>query len=104
MAVELVGREDAHRAHQPQRDRQVVMAALLVEIGRREIDRDPLDRKGEPDRGERGPHPLAALGDRLVGQADEEEGADATPKMDLNIDIDDVDAEERDGADARVHG
>src|SRR5215207_7930019 len=39
-AVERIRRDCADRGHQAQRDRQVVMAAFLRQIGRREIDGD----------------------------------------------------------------
>src|SRR3546814_11177533 len=53
-----------HRTEQRERDRQVVMRALLGQVGGRQIDRDPLGRQREADGGERRATPLAAFGDR----------------------------------------
>ncbi len=70
---QLLGIGHPHRREQRERDRQVVVAALLGQVGRRQVDRDDLRRQREAHRGERRVHPLAALVDRLVGQADDVE-------------------------------
>ncbi len=67
----------ADRGHQAKRDRQVVMAALLGQIGGREVDRDPSRRQGEPGSDHRRAHSLARLRNRLVGKADDGEGRHA---------------------------
>ena len=53
------------------------MTSFLGEIGGSEIDGDALRRKPETDRVKRSANTLAALGDCLVGKADEGEGRDA---------------------------
>ncbi len=70
VALHRIRRHGAHADQQAERDRQVEMAALLGEIGRREVDRDALGRQAEAHRAERAPDPLARFGDRLVGQPD----------------------------------
>ena len=49
------------------------MRAFLGQVGGRQVDRDPLGRQRQADRGQRGADPLAAFGHRLVGQADDDE-------------------------------
>jgi hypothetical protein len=39
-AIERVGRNGADRRHQPKRNRKIIMAAFLGQIGRRQIDGD----------------------------------------------------------------
>ena len=73
-AVERVGRNGADRRHHRERDRQVVVAALLRHVGRREVDRDALGRKGEARGDQRRAHPLARFAHRLVAEADDGEG------------------------------
>ncbi len=77
------------------------MAALLEEVGGREIDDHPLGRQRETHGGEGGAHPLARLADRLVGQADDQEGRE--PRRDLHLDLDRhrLDPGKREGGDAR---
>jgi len=48
-------------------------------------------------------HALAAFADRFVGQPDHGEGGRSGRHPHLNVDLDDVDALERDGVDARNH-
>jgi hypothetical protein len=73
-AVERVGRNGADRRHHRERDRQVVMAAFLWHVGWREVDGDPLRRKGKARGDQRRAHPLARFAYRLVAQADDGEG------------------------------
>ena len=77
VGVERVGGDRADRRHHAERDRQVVVAALLRQIGGREIDGDALGRQRQPRGGERRAHPLARFADRLVGEADDVEGDEA---------------------------
>ena len=51
-AVERIGRQDAHDDHQGERDRQVVVAAFLGKVGRRQVGDDPPAGQGEADHGE----------------------------------------------------
>jgi len=72
------------------------VAALLGQVGWGEVDGDPCPRQPEPDRVQRIAHPLATLGDRLVGQADDREVM--LSRCDLNFDLNRprLDADERD--------
>jgi hypothetical protein len=54
-----------------ERDRQVVVAAFLGQVGRRQIDGELLRRHRQARRVQRRLNPLAAFGHRLVCQADE---------------------------------
>jgi len=73
----FIARDRANRGHQAKRDGKVVVTSFLGEIGGSEIDGDALRRKPETDRVKRSANTLAALGDCLVGKADEGEGRDA---------------------------
>ena len=73
IALDGVGRDGAHRHHHGERDRQVEVAALLGQVGGREVDRDVLEGQAEADGVQRVAHALAALRHRLVGQADDGE-------------------------------
>ena len=68
VVAERVARDRPDHGHQAERDRQVVVAALLGEIGGREVDGDPpaapTPRRSAPST------PLQRLGDRLFRQAD----------------------------------
>ena len=96
-----VGRQHAHDHQEGERDRQVVVAALLGEVGRRQVHGDPPRRQGEAHGGERRPHPLAALGHGLVGQAHDGEGGQARAHLDLDVDLGDLEPDERDASGAR---
>ena len=79
------------------------MAALLGQVGRRKVDRDPLGGAGAPARGnERRADPLARFRYGLVRQADHREGH---AERDLHLDIDRprLDSLERDGGNALNH-
>ncbi len=67
-ALDLLRRQDAHGNEQAERDGQVVMAALLGEIGGGEIDGDALGGQAEAYCLKRRADPLAAFGDRLVAE------------------------------------
>ena len=83
---ELFGIGDAHGGEQCQRDRQVVMRAFLGQVGRRKVDRDPLGGQRQSHGRQRGLHALAALTDRLVGQADDGESGQAWRNLALDLD------------------
>ena len=78
--IELaVGRQKA------QRDRQVEAARLLGQVGRRQVDDDPLVvRKREAALLQRRAHPLARLLDLDVGQADEREARQPVGQVHLD--------------------
>jgi hypothetical protein len=84
-ALDRVAGNGAGRGHQPEHDRQIVMAAFLRQIGGSEIDGDAFRRESEPDGVQRPAHPLAALRHGLVGKADDGEGGQPRSDLDLNI-------------------
>ncbi len=96
-------RNGADRRHQAERDRQIVMAAFLRQIGRREIDGDAARRQSEAGGDQRGAHALARLGHRLVGQPDNGEGRQAWRHLYLDVDGTDLDALERHRGNALDH-
>ena len=103
IGAQRLGIDHPHRAEQRERDRQVVVRALLGQVGGREVDGDPFGREREADRGQRGAHPLAAFGDRLVGQADDGEAGDAGRDLALHLDGARVEPEIGDGGNDRDH-
>ena len=102
-AGQRIVRNGADRRHQPERDRQIVVAAFLGQVGRREIDGDAARRQREPRGDQRRAHPLARFGNRLVGQADDGEGRHARRDLHLDVDGPDFDALERNRGDALDH-
>ena len=62
------------------------MAAFLRQVGRREIDGDPPRRQRQPRGDQRRAHPLARLGHRLVGQANDRERRQTGRHLHLNVD------------------
>ena len=67
-AGERVMRDRADRRHQAERDRQIVMAAFLRQVGGREIDGDAARRQREARGDQRRAHPLAASDTALSGR------------------------------------
>lgn len=67
-----------------------MISALLEQIGGRHVDGDALGRQRQAERAQGRAHPLAALGDRLVGQADQGDsrvaltGAKSLPRQSEN--------------------
>ena len=102
-AGQRIVRNGADRRHQAERDRQIVVAAFLGQIGGREIDGDAAGRQRQPGGDHRRAHPLARLGDRFVGKADDGEGRHARRDLHLDIDGSDLDALERHRGDALDH-
>ena len=74
IAGDGVGRDRLHGDHHGEHDRQVELAAFLGQVGGREVHRDVLVGHAEADGVQRVAHALAALGHRLVGQPDDDEG------------------------------
>ena len=70
-ARQRVVRNGADRRHQPERDRQVVVASFLGQVGGREIDGDAPRRQRQPGRDHGRAHALARFRYRLVGQPDD---------------------------------
>ena len=93
IAIERILGNGADRRHDAQRNGQVVMAALLGQVGRRQIDGNALGRQADAGGKERGAYPLARFLDRFVGQPDQDEIGIA--RRDLHLDVD------RNGLDAR---
>ena len=85
-AGQRIRRDRADGGHQPERDRQVVMAAFLGHVGRREVDGDPPRGERQARGNQRRAHPLAGLRHRLVRQADNGEGGQ--PRRDLHLHVD----------------
>ena len=83
-AVQGVLRDDAHDRHEGEGNGQVVVVALLGEVRRGEVGDYAPGRQGETQSGEGGPHPLARLAHRLVGEADDNESGKATDRLDLD--------------------
>jgi len=78
------------------------MRAFLGQIGRRQIDGDALEGQRQADGRQRGPHPLAAFGHRLVGQADDiKDPVAAFADMHLHIDFASFNALEGNGVNMR---
>ncbi len=76
------------------------MAALLQQIGRREVHQHATRRQCQAHRTERGADPFARLADRLVGQADHQEVGQAGGDLHLHLDPHGLDAGEGEGLDA----
>ena len=85
-AGQRIRRDRADRRHQAERDRQIVMAAFLRQVGGREIDGDAPRRQRQPGGDQRRAHPLAGLGHRLVGQADDGERRQSRRDLHLHVD------------------
>jgi hypothetical protein len=86
---------ELQRRHQRQRDGQVVMRTGLRQVGRRQVDGDPLRRHRQPDGGQRGAHPLTRFRHRLVRQPNDIEGVQPRCQRTLHFDRLGLDAEER---------
>jgi len=96
-------RHHAHGREKAEGDRQVVVAALLGEVGRREVDGDALRRQGKAEGAESSAHALAAFAHRLVCQADHDEGKLARRHQHLHVDRQHVDALESHAAHLCLH-
>src|SRR5208282_3990652 len=86
-----------------ERDRQVVVAALLRQVGRGEIDGDALGRQGEAGGDEGRADPLLRLSYRLVAEAHDVEDDVAARDMHLHVYGPGLDSLERHGRYARHH-
>ncbi len=90
IALDLVRADHPHFDEEAEGDRQVEMAALLQDVGGREVDQDSLGRQGEADGVEGTAHPFPALRDRLVRQADDREAGQARGELHLDVDVEGV--------------
>ena len=73
IAGQRIGRQRADRGHHAQCDRQVVVAAFLRQIGRRQIDGDPSGRQREAGGDQRRANPLTGFADGFVAEPDDVE-------------------------------
>ncbi len=102
-ARKRIGRDGADLGHQAERDRQIVMAAFLGQIGRRQVDGDAPRRQRQAGGHQRGPHPLLGLAHRLVGQPHHGEMRQAGRHLDLHVHGPGLDALERHSGDPLDH-
>ncbi len=102
-AGKRIGGNGADRGHQPERDRQVVMATLLGQIGGREIDGDAACRQRQAGGDQRRAHALLCFRCRLVGQPDDVEGGQTGGDLHLHVDGAGLDTLESDRRDALDH-
>ncbi len=103
IAGDHVGRQHIQGGQKGQRDRQIVMAAFLQNVGRRQVDGDAFGRQGKSQRMQGGAHSLAALADRLVRQSDQRERWQTTGDLDLDVDRQHIDTLERHRVDTGDH-
>src|SRR5689334_12602104 len=83
-----------------EREREVEGGAHLAQVGRREVDRDPLERELEPGVDDRRADALASLADRLVREAHDRERGQAQPDVGLDPDAAGLDPVERERDDS----
>ena len=79
------------------------MRAFLHHIGRRQIDRDPLGREHQLDRGQCRTDRFTRLGDSLVGKSDNGHCRETVGDMDLHLDRNGVDAAKGHRLDTGMH-
>jgi len=102
-AIQGVGRHHPHGGQHAQGDRQVVVAAFLGQVGRRQIDHDAAAGQRQAEAGEGAAHPLAALAHGLVAEADDDGAGLAVGELNLHLDAPGLHALERDGDDPGDH-
>ena len=100
---EVVRRQHLHRHEEPEGDREVEVAALLLHVRRRQVHGNSLRRQGQAQAGKRAAHALPALGHRLVREAHDHECREARTDMHLHIDRQRLDTLEGDGLDMSNH-
>jgi len=98
-----VTRNGPERGHQAKSDGKIEMRAFLGQVGRGEIDGHPLRRQRQTGGMQRRLDAFAALGDRLVGQADDLHAELARRDHHLNIDRNAFNSLECDCTDTRHH-
>jgi hypothetical protein len=79
------------------------MRAFLGEVRRRQIHDDALAGQPQADRGQGAAHPLPALRNRLVRQADNREGGSSARQLHLHVHPQHIDTLESDSSDAGDH-
>ena len=100
---ERIHRDGPDRGHQAERDRKIVVAAFLWQVGGRQVDGDAAGRQREAGRHQRRSHAFLGLGDGLVGQADNVEGRQPGRDLHLHVDGARLDAFERHCGDTLDH-
>ena len=103
VAGERIARQRAHRRHQPERDRQVVVTAFLRKVGRCEVHSDAAGGQREAGGDQRRMHAVARLAHRLVREADDAEGRQPGRHLHLHIHMQGLDTLERDRRDTLDH-
>ena len=90
---------------QAQGDRQVEPAGVLLEVGRGQVDDDPVDRPAVSRVDDRPLDPVRALADGRLGQADQDRlGLDGERDVNLDFDRGRVDSDERVRGELGEHG
>ena len=89
----VAGEEDAEG------DRQVVGGSRLLQVGRRQVDRDPADREATAGVANGGADAVLALADRRIGQPDHDRPRHALADVDFDLDQHAVETDDR----AREH-
>ena len=95
--------DDARRGEHPDGDRDVVGGAVLAQIGRRQVDRDPARRQLEAAVLQRAADPNPPLANAGVGQPDDVAAGEADRHVDLDVDRSGFDSHHRGGGDTREH-
>ncbi len=101
--LQRIGRDRADGRHDAERDRQVVMRALLRQVGGARLTTIRRAGRARPEAVSAARTRSFDSAHRLVGQADEHEGDIARGHLHLDIDRAGLDALERNRRDARDH-
>ena len=91
------------RGEDAERNREVERGAGLSHVGRRQIHRDPVGWKLEPGVADRGAHPIAALPNARIRQADHREAGKAERDVHLHVDRTRINTEDGGGPKAGQH-
>ena len=103
MLGEPLDRNLPRRSQHRQRDREVEAGAFLAQPGRREVDRDPLQRPLELRRPDAAANAVLRLRAGAVGETDDREAGEATVDVRLDLDTPRLEADESVGDGAREH-
>ena len=95
--------DDTGRRQDAQRDREIERGAGLADIGRREVDGDPVRRELEPGVADRALHAIAALRTLASGRPDHRERRHAERHVDLDVHRASLYAEDRSRSKTREH-
>ena len=100
---EAVARDLIGRREEGDREREVEARARLAQVGRGEVCGYPLERELESRVLQRGAHTLARLAHRRIGQPDDGEHGEASPRVDLDGDLPALDSLDGEGGDTGEH-